>query len=425
MNLFKRFTTEGRQDAISPTYCAAKWFEGTIWLHKGATASCHHTPLTPIQLDKPSSIFNSPRKMADREEMLEGKRPEGCDYCWTIEDSGGVSDRRIKTKALGTKVKFYKKTELESTPVQLEIAFDRTCNLSCAYCSPNFSSKWANEVKTRPFKNLKTERRYSEVVDYIDGEDNPYIDAFYAWWPELEKTLKVLRITGGEPLMSSKFWQFIDYINTRNYKGELHINTNLVNHKGELEKLIERTKNLKIKIFTSLESNLDQAEYVRAGFNQTIWSNNVHKILSSTAWNVNVTTAVSSLTVWNYIDYLNLMVKFKETYGNNRVEITCNFVNYPVFMRVDLIPRYKRFEASLSVRLWLIEYRQRLNKHELEQVQRFIKIVGDNEQAVNDKHFKLEDTLADLKSFIKQYDQMNQTSYTCLDPKFVDWYESI
>ena len=428
MNLFKRFTSEGKQDSISPTYCAAKWFEGTIWFHKGATASCHHTPLTPIGLDlsKPSNIFNSPRKVADREQMLSGERPIGCNYCWTIEDKGGISDRRIKSKSLLNTVKWHKKTEIESTPVQLEIAFDRTCNLSCAYCGPTFSSKWANEIKSHgPYENLITEKRYSEAGDYIDDENNPYINAFYNWWPELSKTLKVLRITGGEPLMSSNFWRFINFINTQNFKGELHINTNLINHKGEVEKLISQTKNFKVKIHTSLESSFKEAEYVRAGFEETTWLKNVRTIMTQTNWVLNVTTAVSNLTVFSYIDYLKIMSTLKQQYGNKRIELTCNFVNYPVFMRIDLIPRHRRFDAAHQVKAWLEENDDCLTKHEITQVKRFITIVGESEQAVNDPHFKLEDAIKDLKLFIQQYDLRKGKSYTRLDPRFVEWYESI
>lgn len=422
MNLFKRFTAEGRQDAVSPTYCAAKWFEGTIWLDKGVTASCHHTPLDNIKLieGKPDSLFNSPNKMLDRVDMMMGKRPDGCSYCWDIEDKGGISDRRIKSKSLLDKVKWYKKTELASTPVQLEIAFDRTCNLQCAYCGPTFSTKWVNDIKQNgPYQKLTTEGRYSNVGEEVFKEDNPYVDAFFEWWPELSKTLKVLRITGGEPLMSPSFWKFIDFVNSSGFAGELHINTNLINHKGEVDKLIEHTTNLRVMIHTSMESGFAQAEYVRAGFSQDVWMANVTKIMTKTDWVLNVTTAVSSFTVWNYVDYLNIMLMLKRMYGDKRIEITCNFVYYPMFMRIDLIPDDKRGLIAMVVMDWLSRQRRHLNKHEIEQVTRFILIVGDSRQVINP------DALKDLKTFVEQYDKRTGRSYTWLDERFVEWYESI
>ena len=422
MNLFKRFTAEGKQDALSPTYCAAKWFEGTIWLHQGVTASCHHTPLDTISLfpGDPSSVFTTQNKIKDRAKMLNGVRPDGCSYCWNIEDNGGISDRRIKSKSLLTKVNWYKKTDLVSTPVQLEVAFDRTCNLACAYCGPTFSSKWANDIKQNgPYQNLVTDSRYNSPGEFIDTEDNPYVDAFFAWWPELSKTLKVLRITGGEPLMSPNFWKFIDFVNQSGFDGELHVNTNLINHKGEVSRLIEQTKNLKVMIHTSMESTLDQAEYVRAGFDKNVWLTNVNTIMLQTDWVVNVTTAISSFTVWNYVDYLNLMLKYKRIHGNKRIEITCNFVYYPMFMRIEFIPGDQRALITMVVMDWLNRQRKHLSKHEIEQVQRFIIIVGDSRQSTKP------DALADLKTFVQQYDTRKGKSYKCLDKRFVEWYESI
>ena len=31
-------------DKISPSFCGAKWYNATIWLNSGSTASCHHPP---------------------------------------------------------------------------------------------------------------------------------------------------------------------------------------------------------------------------------------------------------------------------------------------------------------------------------------------------------------------------------------------
>ena len=40
------------------------------------------------------------------------------------------------------------------------------------------------------------------------NEGNPYVKAFFEWWPELSKELQEIRITGGEPAMSHQFWQY-------------------------------------------------------------------------------------------------------------------------------------------------------------------------------------------------------------------------
>lgn len=78
-------------DGISDSFCAAKWYNATIWLGSGQTTSCHHPPAHAIDAEaiktNPSAIHNTLRKKLDRSQMQRGLRPAGCEYCWKIEDS--------------------------------------------------------------------------------------------------------------------------------------------------------------------------------------------------------------------------------------------------------------------------------------------------------------------------------------------------
>jgi hypothetical protein len=70
-------------DEISPSFCGAKWFNATIWLGHGQTASCHHPPSHAIDLeelkDNPSAIHNTKHKKEMRKMMLNGVRPNECE----------------------------------------------------------------------------------------------------------------------------------------------------------------------------------------------------------------------------------------------------------------------------------------------------------------------------------------------------------
>ena len=91
-------------DTKSASFCAAKWYNATIWLGSGQTTSCHHPPAHAIDLEaiktNPSAIHNTEQKKQDRRLMQAGQRPNGCEYCWKIEDMGrdAVSDRVYKSK---------------------------------------------------------------------------------------------------------------------------------------------------------------------------------------------------------------------------------------------------------------------------------------------------------------------------------------
>jgi len=87
---------------FSPSFCAAKWYNATIWLGSGMSTSCHHPPAHYVHvdsiIDNPKGIHNTPEKKDDRRKMQLGERPVGCQYCWRIEDMerGAISDRVYK-----------------------------------------------------------------------------------------------------------------------------------------------------------------------------------------------------------------------------------------------------------------------------------------------------------------------------------------
>lgn len=424
-------------DVISPSFCGAKWFEGTIWLYRGATASCHHNPFHKIALDpnNPASLHNTHQKISEREAMLNGEKPNGCNYCWSVEHEGGVSDRIIKTQAMpkGTLLNWAKDgMQLTGTPYMLEVAFERTCNLACAYCGPSFSSKWASDIKKfGPYENIATDSRYAvdNSPDIINPENNPYLEAFLKWWPELESKLTWMRVTGGEPLMSPGFWRFIDLLGQRNsFKGLLSINTNLIAHKDEVERLIAKTNGMKIKIHTSIESDFLATEYVRDGFIKETWYNNVHKILDNTNAVLNLTTCINNMGVWGFLDYLKLTQHLKKKYGKDRIETSVNFAHYPIFMRVQLIPLEMRKQIADDVAQWVndTEANQLFHDSEVAHIQRFITILSTAPVAITESYVTIEQCLSDVKEFIAQYDKRrNQNFRESLDERFINWYDSI
>ena len=398
----------------SNTLCRAKWAEGTIWLYQGTTASCHHNPFHKITLypSTPSSIYNTPEKLEERGAMLEGKRPPGCSYCWEAEDRGQISDRTIKTERLH----FVDYQNLAADPQILEIAFERTCNLACAYCSPSFSSKWSNEIKKNGLYKLKTDSRYQDTS--ILPEDNPYVDAFFSWWPELKTKINTLRITGGEPLMSPNFWKFLDMLD--GFKGTLIVNSNLICHKDEIERLLEKTQHIDLRIHTSIESSFKQAEYVRDGFVEKTWISNVEKVLSTKRIIVNLSTAINNLSVWSFDEYLKIAIDLKRKYGN-KVETSCNFVQYPKFMNIGIIPQFYQQSIAERVSKMYSPFKSMFSEVEQQHIERLINLLSDPPIQETDY-----DLLIDLKSFIEQYDKRRNKNYKkSLDKGFVEWYDSI
>ena len=101
----------------------------------------------------------------------------------------------------------------------MKASFDRTCNFACSYCNAGYSTTWGKDIdKFVLIKNLNQYRAgaYQNNGEWKDAygkynEQNPYVQAFLKWWPDLiEGGLEEIRITGGEPCESPNFWNFLN-----------------------------------------------------------------------------------------------------------------------------------------------------------------------------------------------------------------------
>ena len=435
-------------DKISSSFCLAKWYEATMWLYMGETASCHHNPTHGIELDPNDlrSLHNTKEKIHERHSMLKGRQPSGCNYCWNAEKFGQTSDRMMKSRSYDTNLIA---TDIPDkvTPLRLEIAFSRTCNLACAYCGPQFSSTWANDIKKHGSYDLKVNRRFNaDIKDkLIKDEDNPYVDAFLEWWPELSKTLQIIRFTGGEPLLHIPFWEFMDMLDKeRTYRGNLFVNSNLIHHKGQVEKFIEQTKFLwdkqskdvdrnsfmgnKVEIHTSCESNMAQAEFTRDGFDGELWMKNVRTVLDTSDIALTITTAINNMSCWSYIDYLKMIESLRAEYGNHRVRLNANRVLHPEFHQVQLIPKEYREQLGKEVEEFMEVQKHLGDSVSKNQIKNFISFMYDSyfESAIAKQyHIAQDDVEKDMIKFLDQYLVRRNKTMDGLDPRYIEWINTV
>ena len=126
--------------------------------------------------------------------MLEGKRPEGCNYCWNVEDMGCdyISDRKQRTLSIHEGDKSRLPTiinnpwDMDVNPEYIELSFGNQCNFKCGYCHPRYSSRFLDEIRQYgPYgKNYTGTYDVDWFIDklYESEEVNPYIEAWWMWW---------------------------------------------------------------------------------------------------------------------------------------------------------------------------------------------------------------------------------------------------
>jgi len=109
-------------------------------LDKGMTHSCHHPPVHKIPLSElkrnPTALHNTNHKKKARKDMLEGKRPTECNYCWNVEDnSTSYSDRVFKSSEPWSYPYYDEIKNLNwrenFNPKYVEVSFSNTCNSKC------------------------------------------------------------------------------------------------------------------------------------------------------------------------------------------------------------------------------------------------------------------------------------------------------
>ena len=164
---------------------------------------------------------NTPYKKEQRKIMLRNERPSECSYCWTQEDLGNLSDRHYRSGEPWAAKDFEtirnSNGDEDAIPSYVEVNFNHACNLSCSYCSPQFSSSWASEIDRSG--SYPTNPPHNDPSHFTGNrrpiparEHNPYVEAFWAWWPKLYPELGHLRMTGGEPLMDKNTYRVFDYV---------------------------------------------------------------------------------------------------------------------------------------------------------------------------------------------------------------------
>lgn len=357
-----------RINAISPSFCAAKWKQVTVHLHNGRTHSCHHPTPHHIPLDElslsSSALHNTSFKLQQQQLMLNGERPSECDYCWTVEDrdpTGLVFSDRIMKSIDHWAEPFIDdiiaNPESTHNPSYLELSFSSVCNFKCSYCTPEVSSKWMEEIKEYgPYptsKNLHDIHwlKENKRVPYLEREVNPYVEAFWQWWPELYPSLKVLRVTGGEPLLTKHTFRLLEFI-LKNPRPdlELNINSNLCVPEKLFVEFITILKRIQdagavkeVKIYTSCEAKGARAEYIRHGLDYNQWLDNCNRLMQEVPrCKVTVMSTYNALSVTSFKDFLKDMLEFRLAYTNpidrHPIGIDIPYLRWPTHQTIEILP---------------------------------------------------------------------------------------
>ena len=441
---------EQMQQILGKGLCLAKWKQVSLHLPTGLNNSCYHPPLhaIPAELlqDNPSALHNTPHKKEQRKIMLKQERPGECSYCWAMEDNGKLSDRHYRSgepwAAKDFDVIVNSNGDEDVIPSYVEVNFNHACNLACSYCSPQFSSTWQQEMDQHGA--YPTSNRHNDP-SYFTGrnrpipvrENNPYVDAFWSWWPTLYPELEHFRMTGGEPLLDKNTYRVFDYV-LSNPKPDLHLNVTSnfsVDEKswqrylGYVKQLCEDEKIEHFMQYVSLDSFGSQAEYIRHGLDFDLLWERVNQFLTEIPGRNSVTFIVTmnNLSVTGLGKLFSAILGLRKLYSQTyqRIWFDTPVLRQPAWQSLQLLPEsyVDELETVWAFMLKNIETEdtrfQGFKDYEIARLDRDIAWMRDG-QALDPVY--ITQNKADFYRFFAEHDRRRGTDFLATFPEMSAWW---
>ena len=447
-------SAEQAKQKLGPSLCLAKWKQVSLHLPTGLNNSCYHPPLHKINVDllksNPSALHNTPHKKEQRKFMLRDERPSECSYCWTQEDLGNLSDRHYRSgepwAAKDYDIIKNSSGNEDVIPSYVEVNFNHACNLKCSYCSPQFSSSWYDEIQRHGAYPTAVPHN---SLDHFTGErriipareDNPYVDAFWTWWPELYPELEHFRMTGGEPLMDKNTYRVFDYV-LENPSPKLHLNvTSNFSVEPELfEKYLTYVKRLctdepkhieHFMQYVSLDATFFKAEYARDGLDfERLWDY-VNRFLNEVPTRSSLTFIITMnvLNVTGFHELINCIHGLRQIYSRTyqRVWFDTPILRSPAWQNIQLLPESYAdlLEETWAFMMKKIDSNQQNSLHgfkdyELHRLQRVIDYMQEGKK-LDSEYVKMQK--ADFYRFFNEHDKRRGTGFIRTYPEMHDFWK--
>lgn len=305
---------------------------------------CRSKPLPYGPEVSPLEHFHSETMQRIRKDMLDHNITDEiknlCSKCIQHEERG-ITSRRQQKLNLPIPENGY-----DFYTVEVKF-FGNLCNLKCKMCTGMHSSSIAAEEK-------KLGKRDGPVI--YNGFNLTNKDKFYSDMEQILPHTKLIKFTGGEPVMNQGILEFIQWIVNKGYSEhlELKIITNGTKRNEELLELSKKFKRFYIGI--SVDGTWDIDEYQRVG---TDFCEVVQNIVNYKKYgNVIIHSLITALNVGNVPDLVLLARSLKVPIDLSSI------VMWPEHMRIEVLPPLyrkhllslydypKEIRTSLEIELW-------------------------------------------------------------------------
>lgn len=213
--------------------CAAAYHNLVFDTDGHARLCCNSTEPLAIESSVEHVLINQPARSI-QQDLDQGILHQNCQICWREESQGDRSYRQSYND-------MYPMFELKPVLRTAHIQWDNTCNLTCVYCGPKFSSSWVQLIGQR--------QAYRSPLVFSD---------------QTLAGLTMITFAGGEPTLSKPNMDILNRLLSVNPDCEVIVNTNLTQSiEGDFFDKFLKFKNS--AVIASFESTGTRFEYIRHG----------------------------------------------------------------------------------------------------------------------------------------------------------------
>lgn len=269
-------------------FCPMPW-TGLMYNFDGAVKNCIRSAETlgNIQDTPIEQVLTNNNNVARQTMILNRQYPSNCKPCHDLEvdktNFDIISDRIFYIREL-------KQVPLDTYRLgnfdlqTIDVRWTNLCNFACVYCTPQFSSRWADELKVQTA--VPTDLQRENFKQYIFDH---------------AKNLKHVYLAGGEPLLMKENLELLDLLDP---EVNLRINTNLSKVDTRVFDRICEFKNVHWTI--SVETTGAEFEYIRYGGQWQDFVDNlmiVQKLNHKISFNM-LHFLLNYMSIFDCIDYL-------------------------------------------------------------------------------------------------------------------------
>lgn len=301
-------------------YCSTKFTDLQVHVQGRLLYNCCKAYPERVNIEwleaNPGKLFHTDTMLEDRKLMLEDKSCVSCHHgCYKYEEQGLSSTR------LANKTKEFI-SNAEAPLKDLSISLSTDCNLTCAYCSPEWSTSWQKDIDKNgnyeltdfKKKNDNFAKLWSKIKQKSRSTESKF---FHLLLKEisLAKDLELISIIGGEPLLHNQSEMLLNQIEDK----KVRITTGLGVSLSRLSHLLKKIKGKKIEFLVSGETTGKFFEFLRYGASWKDFLTKV-KMISDAGFEISFISTMSNISLFDFTKFYDTFHKSYNIHTNTMSE---------------------------------------------------------------------------------------------------------